>query len=152
MGLHHIGQHVDIFDWRIAGFTSVSPDNPGAGNLLNWENPYLGRIQLIAAAFIFATSATIQNRLVIIRAVDGTGEYGYSPAPGIQEASETILYNFAPCALGVDISADDNFMSASLSPMIFLDRGQHLQIDATTLQTGDAFTNIDLRFLRTQPF
>ena len=152
MGRHHIGPTVDIFDSRIAGFSSVTPNNPDTGSALHWKNPFQGRILLISARFTFQTSASVVERLVIIRGVDGNGQFGFSPAPGVQTENSTVVYNFAPCALGVDRSENTNFMTASLSPWIYLDRDQHLEIDAAALQSGDVISAIDLRFLRTAPF
>jgi len=138
-------------DWNTIALVTRSLDNPPAAATLQWEVPEDSRIILHSCSFVLTTDANAANRYVTLHAQAGGLRFGVCPAPGPQTASEAITYNFAPCVLGIDESADQATMWAPMTEHLVLERQHTFHITFTNPQAAYQLSNAVIRYYQAKP-
>jgi len=104
------------------------------------------RRELLSLRFTFTCDATVMNRLVHLHHTDGTNVTGVSTGPGLQTASEAIIYEFATSQLTLDASGPLGLMQGQIPTNTFMNGGDSIYSVIDNIQAGDAITDITLRY------
>lgn len=140
-----------FLDPATTGLQTLLLDNPAAGANLYWTSPEFTRILVHSIYFKLVTDANVANRRACIEAFHGSTPFCCSPSPGHQVASETIEYRFAPCILGIDMSADLGYMWAPVSANLYLDPYHALGVTVINIQATDQLSNVRIRYYQKIP-
>jgi len=140
-----------LLDFGQIGLITRVIDSPAAGVDFRWDSPEDTRILVISISFLLTSDANIDNRRATVRAYQGPVQIAEAPAPGLQVASESLTYHFAPCVLGIDDSTDNPVMWAPISPNMVLDRDHSLASNIYAIQAGDQISNIVIRYYQSMP-
>jgi hypothetical protein len=134
----HDANHFDIVTMRNAA--------PGGSTNIWFGCPVNARIEIIAIAATFTTSAVAGNRLIHGWITDGTNDFQLFQGVNLQPASLSLTHHFDHTGdRGVNSTVYENLLAA-LPRNMFLREGDSLVIDSVNPQAGDTFDNIVIRF------
>lgn len=133
-------------DSRVFQVVTASPADPAAGADFSWSVPANSRVEIISVVFEIVADGTAANRQAQVNGNDGTYDFQFSVAPGVQTAGETIEYQFAIDNDPTDLSGAYQLMTCKLAEHMILDPGDSFDSSILNLQAADQIQNIVIRF------
>jgi len=136
---------MSILDTSVFSLKTFTQADPAVGTDFLFHCPENLRIKLIGLTFQLVTDANVANRNVEIYITDGTNICPTFTAAGLQVASETVIYYWAPGARIYDGTAAGLNMYQPLSDDLFLEPSEYLGSIVTNIQVGDQISDIVYR-------